>query len=240
MGLAERRATCRALIRKYYADVPGREEVLDQVVSSLIEPGDVLLDAGCGSTLALMNRYAAQAAYAVGVDVVEVAEKPARNAAVALGDLGAIPVRDGTFDLIVSRSVVEHLDDPIGVFREMARVLKPGGRFVFTTPNRWYYSSLVAAAVPYRVKDMFMKGVFGEDGYDHFPVRYRANTRPAIRRVSAAAGLAVERITALRHYPYYFVFSPTLFRLGMLYDWLVTGLRLDALQSTWVVVLRKA
>ena len=38
----------------------------------------------------------------------------------------------------------------------------------------------------------------------------------------------------------FFLFSPLLFRLGMLYDWLVTGLRLDDLQSTWLVVMERA
>jgi hypothetical protein len=117
--------------------------------------------------------------------------------------------------------------------------LKPGGWLLFTTPNKWYYSSLVAHAVPYAWKDRFMKGVFGAEGYDHFPVHYRANTRRAIRRLANAVNLRVDRIEAVRHWPYYLLFSPTLFRLGILYDWLITWLRLDGLQSTWLVVLQR-
>jgi hypothetical protein len=85
-----------------------------------------------------------------------------------------------------------------------------------------------------------MKTVFGEDGYDHFPVMYRANTKGSLRRIAADAGFTIERLDALRHFPFYFLFSPILFRLGVVYDRIVTRLRLDGLQSTWLVVLRRS
>ena len=126
------------------------------------------------------------------------------------------------------------------MFRELGRVLKPGGRLVFTTPNKYYYSSLVAGMIPYKWKDSYMRWAFREETYDHFPVFYRANTRRALHRLAAETGLRVVRVQAVRHFPYYLLFSPLLFRLGMLYDWLVTGLRLDDLQSTWLVVMERA
>lgn len=239
MGLAEREAKCRRLARKYYGNVPSRDSFLDQAVSAGLRPTDVVLDAGAGDTLALLNRYAPKASFAVGIDVVAPSEMPAARAAATVGDLAALPFKDEAFDLVVSRSVVEHLVRPEAVFRELRRTLKPGGRLVFTTPNKYDYSSLVAGAIPYVWKDLFMRKMFGEEGYDHFPVFYRANTRPALRAVAQRSGLTIERIEALRHFPYYLLFSPLLFRLGMLYDWLITWLRLDALQTTWLVVMRR-
>jgi len=239
MSLIERQAKCRVMQRKYYADVPSREWFFDQAVSSVLRPGDTMLDAGCGDTLAVLNRYAGRVSFAVGIDVVKASAAPVANAAAVVGDLSALPLRDGSFDVVVSRSVVEHLSDPRAVFRELGRILKPDGRLIFTTPNKYYYSSLVAGIIPYSWKDAYMRGVFGDDGYDHFPVFYRANTRRALRRVAAQAGLVVERVQALRHFPYYLLFSPALFRLGILYDRVVTRLRLDALQSTWLVMMRK-
>jgi SAM-dependent methyltransferase len=240
MGLAEREAKCRALVRKYYGDVPTREWHIDHAVASVLRPTDTFLDAGSGDTLALLNQYAPRASFAVGVDVVTPSHKPLARAAVTIGDLGVLPFRDRSFDLVVSRSVVEHLEAPQAVFRELGRTLKPGGRLIFTTPNKYYYSSLVAAMIPYSWKDFYMRTMFGDEGYDHFPVFYRANTRRAFRKTAAAAGLLVERVQALRHFPYYLLFSPTLFRLGILYDLLVTRFRLDGLQSTWLVVMRRA
>jgi SAM-dependent methyltransferase len=239
MSLADREAKCRVLVRKYYADVPTREQLLEQAIAAYLRPSDTLLDAGCGDTLALLAEYGQRAAFAVGIDVVRPSQAPPRGVAVTMGDLSALPFQQGTFDLIVSRSVMEHLEHPAAIFAELRRVLKPGGHFIFTTPNKYYYSSIVARMIPFRWKDYYMHRVFGEEGYDHFPVFYRANTKRALRDVAQQVGLRLESVQAIRHFPYYFLFSPTLFRLGMLYDWLVTGLRLDALQSNWLVVMQR-
>jgi hypothetical protein len=85
-----------------------------------------------------------------------------------------------------------------------------------------------------------MRRVFGDRAYDHFPVFYRANTRRRFHWIARRVGLRVTEVRALRHFPYYLLFSPTLFRLGMAYDWLVTRLRLDGLQSTWLVMMTRA
>jgi SAM-dependent methyltransferase len=46
-----------------------------------------------------------------------------------VGDGGALPVRDGAFDVVLSTGLLEHFHDPSPIVREMARVLKPGGLF---------------------------------------------------------------------------------------------------------------
>lgn len=45
---------------------------------------------------------------------------------------------DATFDLVVAIEVLEHVVDLDRALREIHRVLRPGGRFAFTTPNRWF------------------------------------------------------------------------------------------------------
>lgn len=239
MTMADRQDKCMALVRKYYTGVPTRDSMMDAEVLPQLTPGQRVLDAGCGDTLPLMNRYAPHVKFAVGVDVVTPSETPAPNGAVTIADLGALPFQDQMFDLIVSRSVVEHLEHPRAVFAELRRILRPGGRIVFATPNKYYYSCVVAGLMPFGWKDAFMRWAFGDEGYDHFPVYYRANTRTSLRRIADEVGLRVTRVQAIRHFPFYFMFSPALFRLGMLYDWLITGLRLDSLQSNWFVVMER-
>lgn len=46
-------------------------------------------------------------------------------------DVGRLPFPDGAFDVVFCRSVLHHLDDHPRVMREMARVLRPGGRMIF-------------------------------------------------------------------------------------------------------------
>lgn len=50
-------------------------------------------------------------------------------------DTGILPFEDESFDLAVAVEVLEHIDGHEGFSRELARVLKPGGRLFFTTPN---------------------------------------------------------------------------------------------------------
>lgn len=51
------------------------------------------------------------------------------------------PFADGSYDVVVLQEVVEHLENVPFVFREIRRVLKPGGCFIFTTPNMLNWTS---------------------------------------------------------------------------------------------------
>jgi ubiquinone/menaquinone biosynthesis C-methylase UbiE len=48
---------------------------------------------------------------------------------------GALPYEDGSFDLILSIEVIEHIENHRSFFSEARRVLKPNGRYIFSTPN---------------------------------------------------------------------------------------------------------
>lgn len=54
------------------------------------------------------------------------------------------PFRDGVFDYVLSREGIEHLENQVGFVRECARVLKPGGRVVITTPSVMHLSARVS------------------------------------------------------------------------------------------------
>ena len=48
-----------------------------------------------------------------------------------------LPYADGSFDAVVADSLLEHLDDPSRALREWRRVLRPGGRLILWSPNRY-------------------------------------------------------------------------------------------------------
>jgi SAM-dependent methyltransferase len=49
----------------------------------------------------------------------------------------SLPFADGSFDVVMSFDVFEHIRDSDAHLREVARVLRPGGSYVLQTPNKW-------------------------------------------------------------------------------------------------------
>jgi len=95
-----------------------------------------LLDLGCGTGYGSAE-LAAGPARVVGLDRVAPApEARGSEARFVRGELGALPFAGGSFAVVVSFQVIEHLLDPTAYLRETARVLGPAGTLLLTTPNR--------------------------------------------------------------------------------------------------------
>lgn len=53
-----------------------------------------------------------------------------------VGTSSSIPLPDGSVNMVFSNSVVEHIADKVGTIREVVRILRPGGRYLFSAPHR--------------------------------------------------------------------------------------------------------
>jgi len=106
-------------------------------------PGQVCLDLGSGRGTDVLRLAEAvgPTGHAYGVDVADPMLEKARRTADKLGVTNAtfmratfdrVPLPDGTVDWIVSNCALNHADDKPAVWREIARILKPGGRFVIS------------------------------------------------------------------------------------------------------------
>jgi SAM-dependent methyltransferase len=216
------------------ADHPYRE--FERRVAALISPStQVLLDAGCGRSAPVLRKFLGRVPRLVGVELVAFVDVPAgietHNA-----DLGAIPMPDASVDLIMSRSVFEHLQKPEEVYREFARILRPGGKAVFLTANFWDYGVQVARAVPNRFHARVVKAVEGRAEADTFPTAYRTNTRGVVERLSRDSGLRVVEFEYLSQYPNYLLFNAPLFLLGMAYEKLVSRFGFLRFLRGWILV----
>ncbi|MFT3667263.1 MAG: methyltransferase domain-containing protein [Pseudoxanthomonas sp.] len=114
--------------------------------SRYVRPGDRVLDAACGlgyGTYVMSKRSEAHGV--LGIDGSDWARD---YADVSFSDervkfrTGFLPdvlmdYPDASFDLIVSFETLEHVDDPVALLREYARLLTPGGRIVVSVPNDW-------------------------------------------------------------------------------------------------------
>jgi SAM-dependent methyltransferase len=119
------------------------EELLADIPKLKLSPESRLLDLGCGPAGPLTYIAAQTKCQAVGLDVSANAIAAARARAASLGlseqitlqqaDLNEpLPFADARFDAVVSIDVILHLRDRAAIFGEVARVLAPGGRFLFT------------------------------------------------------------------------------------------------------------
>lgn len=93
---------------------------------------------------------------------------------------------DNHFDAIISNHVIEHVYDPLSLMREVHRILKPGGKFVFITPNIESWGHRV-----FRNADlMFMDS----------PRHLFVFTAPSLRGLAASAGFKKLKVmTTIRH-----------------------------------------
>jgi SAM-dependent methyltransferase len=107
--------------------------------------GRRVLDAACGMAYGTAMLAAAGASEAVGVDQDEDVIATVRAAApprtrFEVADLRKLPQADDEFDLVVCFEAIEHVPEPDLVLDELARVLKPEGLLIVSTPNRDVYT----------------------------------------------------------------------------------------------------
>ena len=177
-------------------------------------PGAVVLEAGCGEGYGA-DRIAAVATAVLGLDydpaaVGHVASAYPRVRAVR-GNLAALPVRTGGVDVVVSLQVLEHLWDQAGFLADCARVLRPAGTLLLSTPNRLTFSPPNRPMNPFHHRELD-------------PAEFAA--------LLAEAGFEVSRLLGLRH-------GPRLRKLDRRFGSLVDA-QLAGPPGTWHGELRRA
>lgn len=228
-------ALAEKLLHRFYKHEDHPYRLFERRIDELLDANDTLLDAGCGRTAPVLRKYIGRAKRLIGVELVEFVGVP-ETIETYNTDLANIPIEDESVNLIVSRSVFEHLQDPVAVYKEFARILKPGGRVVFLTANMWDYGTLVARLVPNRFHARIVKNVEGRAEEDTFPTAYKTNTLGDVKNLANSAGLDISSFEYLSQYPNYLMFNGILFFLGMCYEKLIN--RIDSLKILrgWIMV----
>ena len=151
-----------------------------------LEPGERVLDLGCGA-----GRFVAAlrdaGADPVGVELAEAALQRARRN-VPGADLrrvtadGSLPLGHGEVDLVWCSEVLEHVPDTIALLTEVRRVLRPGGRLLVTVPDHG------------RVKRLLIALGHHDAHYDPLGQHVRFYTRRSLARALHATGFTGVRI----------------------------------------------
>lgn len=197
------------------------QEIWGETIKRHLTPSVRWLDAGCGwrplaeNLDSLENELVNLAGKTVGVDLdFAHLRKHINISRRVCGSIESLPFADESFDLITCNMVVEHLPNPLPVFREASRVLAPGGALMIHTPNTRNY--LVFANIV--AKKLLPRSVVlalvndGRATDDIYPTYYRANNAPALRELGQSVNLQTDSVRFLTHpQPYSGFFAPAAF-----------------------------
>ena len=175
-------------------------------VQHLLEPGhsDVFLDIGCydgTKTRALADFVHAKQIYGLDFLAARLAQAQSRGIEVSVFDLNSdvpMPFPDRAFDFVFTGDVIEHIYSPDHLLEEIARMLRPGGYAVLTTPNLASWRSRLALMMGWQpfssdVSVMYRVGnPYSPEGMPSGHIRVFAPR--ALRELPPKYGLQVEEI----------------------------------------------
>ncbi len=172
--------------------VPGRLRWFDARIDW---QGKTVLDLGCAGGF-MAEAMASRGANVTGIDpaaeAIAAARSHARSQGLRIGyDVGvgeALPYDAAAFDAVVCVDVLEHVTDLHKVLAEVARVLRPGGLFLYDTINRNPLASLATITIAEDLLRLLPRGT-------HDPAMF---IKPAeLQRALQGAGLVPGPITGL-------------------------------------------
>jgi SAM-dependent methyltransferase len=216
-----------SLREKYRQANPGwrpATEVYADLVRSYLKRHSRLLDLGCGRG-GLVEQLDFPLSQAVGTDSDWFslaqhrlgAKKPPFPRVAAFGQ--RLPFSDETFDIVIASWVLEHLGNPADDFREISRVLRPNGVFIFITPNRNHPATSINRFVGRFAgfQTALVRRFYGRRPADTFPTYYRANTVNDLRQLARASSLQTSCLKSISD-PTYLAFTTSMFRFSCWLD----------------------
>lgn len=177
-SVAEEAAVARARQSRGASEGPIYEAVASALAAR--DASGVLVDVGCG-TGNLWRTTGHRFARAVGLDLVRYDGcPPDMEFHEADLDRGPLPLADNTADVTVAVETIEHLENPRALVRELARVTRPGGWVLVTTPNQLSLLSLMT---------LVLKQQFSAFQDSTYPAHRTALLEVDLRRIAAECGL---------------------------------------------------
>lgn len=179
-------------------------DVLHQRAAALLAAAHArgaVVDVGCGAG-ALRGALESIAASYIGVDVMRFPSLPSDvDFRPANLDVEPVPIADRSADIVIALEVIEHLENPRRFVRELARIARPGGTVLVSTPNQ---RSLLSALT------LVARGHYAAFGDGEYPAHISALLPLDLVRIAAECGLVESRIEYSlqgrlaftgRHYP---------------------------------------
>lgn len=224
--------------RRYKAEAPSWDDsmvLLTKLVKDRLMLSVDVLDIGCGHGNFVIDELGEVFTSKTGYDVSP--ESCSGNTSVdrvVIGNGKNLPFDVSSFDVVVSLWAFEHVPDPLAVFREVFRVLRPNGVFAFVTPNKHSFLILLRRLMNKKMANRLLERLYGRTDDDIFDVYYRANTIADIQAFANAVGFVVESLVENAD-PSYTSFGSISYVVSKWFSWLP----LSASKPHLVAVLRK-
>lgn len=208
--------------------------------------GQVVLDVGGGKEcpfLPYLDEPQAHLIIALDFSEEQLRRNPLRCRIVGDAAGQRFPVYDGSADLVVSRSVVEHIRDNAAFFENCARALRPGGTIIHAFPgkyapfavlNRIIPNRLVRRLIPYLLPDWAEEENYG------FIAFYDRCSVAAMQKLLDRNRFANVHHTLTYYQSAYFSFFFPLYCLMVGYDLLGWALGIRALASGILITAERA
>jgi SAM-dependent methyltransferase len=212
-----------------------------RVLAERLSDGCNILDIGAGKETAF-REHLRPGMKVIGVDIsaAELLHNRSLTATLVCDVSKAIPLANDSADLVVSRSVVEHLPDVAAFVSEGCRVLRPGGWFIHVLPSRFAPFALLNSFLPNSFVKKFLYSVHEEQrGICGFPAVYDHCWPNAMRKLLTKSGFQVEEIRYQYFSSNYYDFFFPAFLLSVAYEWVITKLNLVNLCAAMLIIARK-
>ena len=167
-------------------------------ICELVSENDqsVILDAGCGTDSWIIKRVRNQnkSIYVIGIDIDPNGKNNQDIDEFHQASVNKLPCGENSIDVVVCSWVLEHIEDPEEALNEINRVLKPGGCFIFWTPNKYNPAMLISAHTNQKLHRLIMRMLLRHSEWDNCQTFYRMNSIRDLEAQATKSGFEIKEL----------------------------------------------